>query len=397
MRKLCTSLMLVMIFFMGLFFSPDFGNAQSDLDLTQLIELFISLEIIPENKAEKARSVLNEYEISPTTTNVTDQVIPAFSRNLSLGARGEDVRTLQVFLNKNIKTRVAESGPGSPGQETDFFGPLTKKTVIKFQELYANDVLVPVGLTRGTGFVGPSTIKKLNELSNSSLSTALDTLTTYEFNNTFSEINITNKETSGTAPEISNEELTITFPSVYSGLPGTKLTLTGTGFDSRTVALFDGEEVATFVKDETSLHFFVPAISPGRYDVLAVNDKNASNGVQFTVEEPGATQPKIVRLEPKSGTGEARVTIRGEGFSKTANRIYTGYSVLENVPSTDGRTLEITLRPPSFQAETKAIIEKNLGVSNLNENPEDGVSEDMWIYVENTAGLSNVAIFKYTP
>lgn len=46
---------------------------------------------------------------------------------------------------------------------TGFFGPTTQRGVVKLQEKYASEILTPVGLTKGTGFVGASTIKFLNK------------------------------------------------------------------------------------------------------------------------------------------------------------------------------------------------------------------------------------------
>ncbi|GEM_PF-5181071 len=87
-----------------------------------------------------------------------------FTRNLSQGSRGEDVRQLQILLNRDQDTRLAAAGPGSPGSETDYFGPITRNAVIRFQEKYRSEVLAPLGLTSGTGFVGERTRAKLNEL-----------------------------------------------------------------------------------------------------------------------------------------------------------------------------------------------------------------------------------------
>lgn len=87
----------------------------------------------------------------------------AFTRTLFLGMSGSDVRELQVLLNQDVETRIALSGPGSPGLETAYFGPLTERAVIKYQEKYRSTILVPLNLSRGTGYVGPSTLAHLSE------------------------------------------------------------------------------------------------------------------------------------------------------------------------------------------------------------------------------------------
>lgn len=85
------------------------------------------------------------------------QVIKAaILRNLRQGSSGDDVKTLQQ--------KLLEEGVYPEGLITGYFGNLTKQAVIRFQEKYAAEILVPNGLTQGTGFFGPSTRKKMNEL-----------------------------------------------------------------------------------------------------------------------------------------------------------------------------------------------------------------------------------------
>ncbi|MFA6315481.1 MAG: peptidoglycan-binding domain-containing protein [Candidatus Paceibacterota bacterium] len=86
----------------------------------------------------------------------------SFERTLKMGMTGEDVRELQKILNKDPRTTVSSVSYGSLGQETTYFGNLTHLAVIRFQELYPNDILKPNDLSRGTGIVGNSTRKVLN-------------------------------------------------------------------------------------------------------------------------------------------------------------------------------------------------------------------------------------------
>lgn len=84
-----------------------------------------------------------------------------FTKNLRLGSYDLEVQHLQKYLN-SYGFIVAQTGWGSVGKESAYFGVGTQRALIKFQEVYANEVLIPAGLIRGTGIVGFYTRKKLN-------------------------------------------------------------------------------------------------------------------------------------------------------------------------------------------------------------------------------------------
>ncbi len=88
----------------------------------------------------------------------------SFTRDLRVGSTGPDVKYLQILLNADVDTRLAATGAGSPGNETEHFGPITDAAVKKFQTKYSAEVLAPVNLTTATGYVGVQTRNKLNAM-----------------------------------------------------------------------------------------------------------------------------------------------------------------------------------------------------------------------------------------
>ena len=84
-----------------------------------------------------------------------------FTYTLLHGVTDPEVKQLQEFLNEQGFI-IATTGGGSPGNETDYFGPATFAAVKKFQLAYKKEILTPGGLTNPTGFFGPATLKEAN-------------------------------------------------------------------------------------------------------------------------------------------------------------------------------------------------------------------------------------------
>lgn len=92
---------------------------------------------------------------APASASAFGQKVRAIATDLTLGSRGADVTALQKFLNAN-GAMVAASGAGSPGNETSYFGDLTRAALARWQA--ANNVFPPAG------YFGPRTRAHINSL-----------------------------------------------------------------------------------------------------------------------------------------------------------------------------------------------------------------------------------------
>jgi len=102
---------------------------------------------------------LQTLQSQSTTGQATTGKVPSvcvgvvFSRNLTAGSTGSDVKCLQALLNTSASTQVSATGVGSPGSETSYFGP---KTLVAVQKYQAEQGWTPASQ------VGPLTRAKLN-------------------------------------------------------------------------------------------------------------------------------------------------------------------------------------------------------------------------------------------
>jgi hypothetical protein len=142
---------------------------------TAYLELSIGIDQQTEMGQEQIKKTLAQFEgikevRAPERKRIVKinvEGIPEdflFSRELKEGAKGIDVKYLQMILNADPDTMVAQQGPGSPGEEVESFSESTTRAVKSFQRKYADEVLKPAGLILSNGIVNEHTRDKLNAI-----------------------------------------------------------------------------------------------------------------------------------------------------------------------------------------------------------------------------------------
>ncbi len=214
-----------------------------------------------------------------------------FYRSLKLGDTGDDVVVLQQILNRDPETKVADSGPGSAGNETSYFGELTRQAVIKLQNKYQAEILTPVGLNVGTGYVGPSTLAQLSKF-------------------------VIGRPASLPVGEVN--------PNSISGMNIPPLP-----------PLLELKKTSESNQSNSTY-----------------SEANKTANSLAGVSEPKmSTLTKISSISPTSGRPGTRITIKGAGFSKENNDVFAGFNFIKNVKSADGETIVVEVQDPFFDSE----------------------------------------------
>ncbi|MFA6467163.1 MAG: peptidoglycan DD-metalloendopeptidase family protein [Patescibacteria group bacterium] len=131
-------------------FAGDSGNAEN-------VAHHLHFEMwTPEEKSINAYPSLMAAIGKPVV--ISPEAAYIFTRDLELESEGEDVRQLQKYLNQHGFI-ISASGAGSPGSETDYFGPATQAALIKFQKAKS--------ISPAAGYFGPLTRKLINNSSSS--------------------------------------------------------------------------------------------------------------------------------------------------------------------------------------------------------------------------------------
>src|SRR3989338_6310025 len=136
----------------GALFLVPVAQAQSATDLqTQIATLLAQIQ--------QLQAQLNSSSGSSSVSS------PTFSRDLTVGCTGADVKSLQQWLNAKGYT-VSVSGAGYAGNETSYFGPATKAAVSKWQA--ANGLF-------SAGYFGPLSRAKVASMATASTPSAPST------------------------------------------------------------------------------------------------------------------------------------------------------------------------------------------------------------------------------
>ena len=149
--KLC-GVVSVLLFVLFIPFTTFAVSPQVTSNTTTIAELMQQIAVlqvqIEELKADLANT---KQELAVVKEEIR------ITKTLRRGMEDEEVKKLQEFLST-----MPDVYP--EGLITGYFGFLTEKAVKKFQEKNASDVLKPLGLSKGTGFVGMKTMEKMNDV-----------------------------------------------------------------------------------------------------------------------------------------------------------------------------------------------------------------------------------------
>jgi hypothetical protein len=329
----------------------------------------------------------SSVQLAAQNENVASPVYPQFSftRNMALGQTLEDIRQLQIFLNRDPDTQIALAGPGSPGNESTYFGLLTKNAVVRFQEKYRSEILTPAGLAYGTGYVGDGTRRKLNTL----ITAAAAPTTTG--NSTAPSVPAVPSTIPNDAPPLGAQPLQQQkMPLLFSALPvevsaGDTVKLLGLGFDGVNTVHIGSEEISDAeAQDGSNMEIEIPeSLGNGEYEIWIENShgstENSEKKIKILVTDDPQEPPTITSVSPSVVSMGQKITVRGSGFSSSGNDIVSGFGTIESVNSSG---TEITFNPSSFE-----MLNKNEWRSKV----PKGVELPIDFYVSNEHGVSAIA------
>ncbi|PIR83905.1 hypothetical protein COU18_00615 [Candidatus Kaiserbacteria bacterium CG10_big_fil_rev_8_21_14_0_10_51_14] len=349
-------------------------------------KLLVSAIIVVASLVGSVASAQVYYPTYPTTypTNSYLGTCVNLYTDLSYGSKGSEVTQLQTFL-------VSQNYPGSGSwMITGNFRSATLAAVRNFQQSQG----LPI-----TGIVDAATRAAISRMScgnyGSGYSTYNYNYNTYpssfaqgyggtQYTNPFNyNYNYNNTNCLYTYPYTCNNyntynTVTVTSLSAVTGLPGTSVTVYGSGFDYSNNTVYFGSIALPNIPSSngTSLTFTVPVYATaGTVGVYVTNYRGTSNmqnfGVLATYSScsgvggypytygyncPSHSGPiSLTYLNPNSGAVGSVVTVIGTGFSSTGNTVNFGNGFITGINSFDGRTLTFTV-PSQLSGGSSAFV-----------------------------------------
>ncbi|MCX6764219.1 MAG: hypothetical protein NTU58_00715 [Candidatus Nealsonbacteria bacterium] len=140
----------ISIFLISAFFFAQEAGAIVQTKSTQELEALIKSLQLQIEQLQK--------QLEDTKTPIASVWCHNFNVNLKYGDKGDEVEVLQVVLEKEgFQIDNSEKKPFAT------FGEFTASALVGLQDKYFNEILKPLGLQRGTGFMGKATREKLNK------------------------------------------------------------------------------------------------------------------------------------------------------------------------------------------------------------------------------------------
>jgi hypothetical protein len=241
-----------------------------------------------------------------------------FSSNLKIGDRNNSVLELQKVLNSDSRTKIAVVGVGSPGNESTYFGALTQKAVIKFQNTY--------NISPALGFVGPLTREKLNQIQK------------------VAEIGINPSNSSTQTPSIpivsTKKAPVLVFGTNPARVkPGSTFSVLGYGFTSNNNVFLKDKSFPGLISTSTrELKLTLPeSFTEGEYVLKVVNENGDSSKTSTSTIKMFVTKDdslvQISKITPLRASLADEIVITGTGFDVSDNTVITSLGIISKVSS----------------------------------------------------------------